>query len=336
MVAFSIERVPLALEVSPRASFGGAIGVSPIMRNLFATLEPVAMSEATVLLEGETGAGKDVLARAIHASSSRAKGPFVVVDCGSIPSALVESELFGHEKGAFTGAQQARRGLFEEASSGTLFLDEVGELPLDMQPKLLRALEQREVRPVGGRTPRHVDVRVIAATNKRLAEAVRNKEFRQDLFYRLAVVRVNVPPLRDRSEDIVPLATSFLRAIKGDPSVVVAPDLAKLLTSYAWPGNVRELRNVIERYALAGAYTEGLLDDDGAAHLERGASADISKTPYHEARRANDDRFDREYLTRLLERTGGVMARAADEAGLARPSLYRMMDRLGVKRDEDG
>ncbi len=330
-IALALERDPIDLPLSASARFGDALGISAAMRHLFATLEPVAKSSTTVLLEGESGVGKEVLARALHARSDRAKGPFVVVDCGAIPPTLIESELFGHEKGAFTGATEERRGLFEDASGGTLFLDEVGELPLDLQPKLLRALEQREVRPVGGRT-RKVDVRVVAATNRRLAEAVRSKEFRQDLFYRLAVVRVTVPPLRDRPEDIEPLATAFLRAHKGDPTATLSPDLVALLVHHTWPGNVRELRNVIERYAVVGA--AGLLDDTDRASPESGEA--LSRLPYHEARKVVVERFERDYIPRILARAGGVVARAADQAELARPSLYRMMDRLGIsRRDED-
>jgi transcriptional regulator with PAS, ATPase and Fis domain len=271
------------------------------------------------------------LARGIHSSSERSDGPFVVVDCGAIPESLVESELFGHEKGAFTGAHEARRGLFEEAHEGTIFLDEIGELPLSLQPKLLRALEQREVRPVGARAPRSIDVRVVAATNRRLAEAARAQEFRHDLYYRLAVMRVIVPPLRDRPEDIVPLATDFLRRFKHDPNAGISPDFAALLTGYDWPGNVRELRNVVERYAIVGEAGEDLLDVGGDAIQQ-----DLSRLPYHEARGIVVDRFDREYVGRILERSKGVVTRAADEAELGRATLYRMMDRLGMSRRDDG
>ena len=330
LVALTIEAEPLELSLSASAHFGEAIGVSPAMRHLFATLDPVARSEVTVLLEGETGVGKEVIARAVHARSARAEGGFVVVDCGAIPRSLLESELFGHEKGAFTGANDQRRGLFEEADGGTLFLDEVGELPLDLQPKLLRALEQREIRRVGARAPRRIDVRVIAATNRRLTEAVRSKEFREDLFYRLAVVRVTVPALRDRPEDIEPLALAFLRRFKADPNIALPPELAALLVHHTWPGNVRELRNVVERYAVVGG--TGVLEDRaGEATRE-----DLSSMPYHEARRVVLERFERDYIPRILERAGGVMARAADQAELARPSLYRMMDRLGLSRRDDG
>src|SRR5215472_14628969 len=247
-IALRIESGPLDLPISDNAAFGTAIGVSAAMRHLFAVLERASASDVTVLLEGESGVGKEVLARGVHEKSARTTGPFVAVDCGAIPSGLIEAELFGHEKGAYTGATEARKGVFEQADGGTLFLDEIGELPLDLQPKLLRVLEQREVRPLGTAVSRPVNVRVIAATNKRLAEAAHKNEFRRDLFYRLAVARVTVPPLRDRPEDIVPLAKAFLRVALNDPGAELPVDLGAMLTSYRWPGNVRELRNVIDRY----------------------------------------------------------------------------------------
>jgi transcriptional regulator with PAS, ATPase and Fis domain len=334
LIALHVEGPPLDLPLSASATFGGALGVSPVMRHLFAVLEQAAPSEATVLLEGESGVGKDVLARAIHARSARSDGPFVAVDCTAIPAALFESELFGHLRGAFTGANEERRGLFEEANGGTLFLDEVGELPKELQSKLLRALEQREIRAVGARAPKKIDVRVIAATNRRLGEAADRGEFRADLFYRLAVVRITVPPLRERTEDIMPLANAFLRAHRGDAGAAVPKDLEPLLLAHSWPGNVRELRNVVERLAVLGA-----------AHVVSGLAApppaqpqlddeDLALLPYHEARRRVVDRFERAYIPRVLERAGGVVTRAASLAELARPSLYRMMDRQGLPRKD--
>jgi transcriptional regulator with PAS, ATPase and Fis domain len=328
-----IESGPLDLPLSEKASFGDAIGVSVPMRNLFATLELVSASDATVLLEGESGAGKEVLARAIHGQSARASGPFVACDLSAIPATLIESELFGHERGAFTGAVDSREGAFEQAHGGTIFLDEIGELPLDMQPKLLRAIEQREVRPLGARGSRPFDARIIAATNRRLLEAANKGEFRRDLFYRLAVVRVIVPPLRDRREDILPLASRFLRIATRNPSAELGPELAALLTSYSWPGNVRELRNVIERHAVLGVRdAEGLFD---RAETSIVAEANLAQLPFHEARRRVLDRFERAYLSQVLERAGGVVSRAAELAEVARPSLYRMLDRLRIARDRD-
>jgi transcriptional regulator with PAS, ATPase and Fis domain len=330
-----LESAALDLPLSASASFGDALGVSPPMRHLFALLERAAGSDVTILLEGESGVGKEVLARAVHARSPRAAGPFVAVDCGAIPPGLVESELFGHERGAFTGAAQARTGLFEQADGGTLFLDEIGELPLDLQPKLLRAIETREVRPVGGRAGRPFDVRIIAATNRRLAEAACAGEFRRDLFYRLAVARVVVPPLRDRRQDILPLARAFLRVATGDAGVELPVDLGAMLASYAWPGNVRELRNVIERWALLGVRdARGLFD---AAGIARNVDAeDLSHLPYHEARRRVLERFERAYLPRVLENAGGVVTRAAEHAQVARPSFYRMLERVQAGREGEG
>ena len=335
LLALRLEKEPLELSLSVGVHFGGAIGVSPLMRHLFAALEKAAKSDATVLLEGESGVGKEVLARAIHLRSPRAKGPFVVVDCGAIPAALVEAELFGHERGAFTGASEARQGLLESANGGTVFLDEIGEMPLDLQPKLLRVLEQRDIRPIGARTSRPVDVRVVAATNRKLAEAARNGEFRQDLFYRLAVVEVTVPPLRDRPEDIEPLAEAFLRASTRDPAATLPTDLLGLLVRHSWPGNARELRNVIERYAVLGS--PGLASDprNAAGGADAGATPDALRVPFHEARRGALDAFERDYLAAALKRAGGNVARAAEIAQVGRGSLYRMLDRLGLSPRDD-
>ncbi|MBX3185721.1 MAG: sigma 54-interacting transcriptional regulator [Labilithrix sp.] len=318
----------VVLPLSAGDRFGDAIGTSPAMRHLFANLERFAATDFTVLLEGESGVGKDLIAQSIHARSARTEGPFVVLDCSAIPENLIESELFGHERGAFTGADRARTGAFELAHGGTLFLDEIGELPLELQPKLLRALEQREIRPIGGNDVRHVDVRVIAATNRKLGEAARVGTFRSDLFYRLAVLRVSVPPLRERAEDILPIARAMLRATTGDPLADFGGAFASMLCAYAWPGNVRELRNVVERYAAVGA--EGIFggienalpsDDDRLAELS-----------YQEAKKIVMDRFEDAYVPRVLARADGVISRAAELAGVARPSFYRMLERSNFVR----
>jgi transcriptional regulator with PAS, ATPase and Fis domain len=335
-VSLQIESVPIALPVSQSARFGDALGESPPMRHLFAILERAAASDVTVLLEGESGVGKEVLAHAVHARSARAGGPFVAVDCGAIPPTLIESELFGHERGAFTGADRARVGAFEQANGGTLFLDEIGELPLDMQPKLLRVLETREVRPVGARGTRPLDVRIVAATNRNLAEASRTGSFRLDLFYRLAVVRAVVPPLRDRREDILPLARAFLRRTPASTTADVPPDLASMLAAYAWPGNVRELRNVMERYAVLGPNPGALFDAAVPAAGGGGAHEDLSHLTYHEARRIAIDRFERSYLPAVLARAGNVVVRAAQLADVGRGSFHRMLQRIRSPRDDDG
>jgi transcriptional regulator with PAS, ATPase and Fis domain len=326
-LAVRLDSGPSELPVSARSSFGAAIGVSAAMRHVFGLLERASRADVTVLLEGDSGVGKDVLAHAIHAESARADGPFVSVDCGAIPASLVESELFGHVKGAFTGANEDRAGLIASAHKGTLFLDEIGELPIELQPKLLRVLESREVRRVGSGRAESVDIRVIAATNRHLLEAVEQGLFRKDLLYRLAVARVVVPPLRDRPEDILPLAAGFLKSA-GSTQPEVPPDLAALFATYSWPGNVRELRNVIERHALLGVRDPQGLFDAGAGRI---GESDLSGLPLHEARRRAIDAFERAYVPGVLARAGNNVARAAELAGVARPSFYRMLERLRLK-----
>ena len=230
-------------------------------------------------------------------------------------------------KGAFTGADRARAGVFEEAHGGTLFLDEIGDLPLDMQPKLLRAIEAREVRAIGADRARPVDVRIVAATSRKLGEAARAGTFRVDLFYRLAVVRLVVPPLRDRPDDVVPLACALLR--QRDPAALLPPDVASMLTTYSWPGNVRELRNVVERWSALGE-SRGLLGSDDASPAE----PSLETLPYHEARQRAIDAFESAYLPRALARAGGVVSQAAKNAQVARASFYRMLQRVQGRVDE--
>jgi len=264
---------------------GDLIGRNPKMREIYSIIEKIAPTATTVVIEGETGTGKEVVAQSIHKLSSRAKGPIIVVDCGAVPPNLIESELFGHEKGSFTGATMTRQGLFEMADGGTLFLDELGELPLDLQPKLLRALEQREIRRVGSAKPIRVDVRIIAATNRSLEEEVRKGRFRQDLFYRLSVVRLMLPALRERADDIGLLVRHFLKNHRfnvdsdGNPRVTgISRAALDGLRAYHWPGNVRELVNVIER-AVSFCDSETIDEADlpehiaEAAHTSRGPTA---------------------------------------------------------------
>jgi transcriptional regulator with PAS, ATPase and Fis domain len=330
-----IEASTIELALSLRAQFGQAIGCSAAMRHLFATLERAAQSDVTVLVEGESGVGKELIAHGIHVCSPRAHGPFIAVDCGAIPPTLIESELFGHERGAFTGADRAREGVFEQANGGTLFLDEIGELPLDLQPKLLRAIEARQIRPVGGRGAKNVDVRIVAATNRNLADASAKNEFRRDLYYRLAVVRATVPPLRDRRDDILPLAQAFLSRAPGFEHKELPPDLAMMLESYAWPGNVRELRNVIERYTVLGANPAGLFDGSITGGTSSLGGESLAHLPYHEARRVALDRFERTYLPALLERAGNNVSRAAVAAQIGRGSLHRMLHRVRDDKDDE-
>ena len=328
--------VPLA--ATPR--FGDALGRSPAMREVFQLLEKAAPHDLTILLEGESGTGKERLAEAIHQRSARAKQPLVVFDCAAVPASLIESELFGHERGAFTGAETRRAGHFEEAHGGTIFLDEIGELPLELQPKLLRVLENREVRRVGASQTRSIDVRVIAATNRDLAREVNRGAFREDLFYRLAVVRVRVPPLRERREDVPLLVEHFVREFfDGDEPAALAA-LSRVarsswdaLAGRPWPGNVRELRNFIERtLALSG----GLADTDGepsvtspppsaeATLLERSATFNLAR-PFYEVRDELLAGFERTYLESVMARNGGNIARASRAAGVDRMYFKRLL-----------
>jgi transcriptional regulator with GAF, ATPase, and Fis domain len=321
-----------AVELSARHRFGDVIGASVEMRRLYGILEKVAPTDTSVLIQGETGTGKELVARAIHDASPRARAPFVVVDCGAIAENLIESELFGHIRGSFSGAVTDRRGLFEEADGGTLFLDEIGELPPPLQPKLLRVLESLEVRRVGENTNRRVDVRVVAATNRPLARSVNDGTFREDLYYRLAVVEVQLPPLRARRDDIALLAEHFFRRYAGDKEPMPAAYLSAL-TSRAWPGNVRELRNYIERsVSLGSSMAEegpgGRGDVDGLAptvpiHL-----------PLKDARAAWTAQFELLYVRSLLAKTEGNVTRAAELAGVNRRSLQRLIASLGI-RDPD-
>jgi transcriptional regulator with PAS, ATPase and Fis domain len=321
------------LPVSDKTNFGEAIGVSPTMRAVFAALERAADSDLSILLEGESGVGKDVLARAVHQASSRRDGPFTIIDCGAIQPALIESELFGHVRGAFTGAESDRSGALVEANGGTLFLDEVGELPLDLQPKLLRVLEAREVLPVGGRTRIPINVRVVAATNRHLAEASRLGEFRSDLFYRLAVIRLQVPPLRERKEDILPIAEAMLRKITGNPEARVPQDLAVLLRNHEFPGNVRELRNALERFAVFGLDQGVLFDKDGAKTLHSDDA--LLRLDYHEAKKLVSERFEEFYIPAMLAQHDGVITRAAEAAGISRQTFYRLLERLRLSEAPD-
>jgi transcriptional regulator with GAF, ATPase, and Fis domain len=318
---------------SAQSSFQLAVGRSLAMRRLFGLLERVAPSDASVLLIGETGTGKDVLARSIHAASSRASGPFEIVDCGAIAANLVESELFGHEKGSFTGAVSAHVGAFERAHGGTVFLDEIGELPLELQPKLLRVLESRQIRKVGGKRAIDVDVRVVAATTRDLAEEVRAERFRQDLYFRLAVVTARVPPLRERTEDIVVLAEHLLDAEGGGTQL--DPSLVAQLKSHAWPGNVRELRNVLERSAvLARAAGKKELK-----HLDLAAPTPIAGSfeftdgiTYREARARVEAAFERQFVTWILDKHGGNIAAAARAAKMDRKYLGDLVRKHGLGR----
>jgi transcriptional regulator with PAS, ATPase and Fis domain len=326
--------LPILVPISTRASFGELLGSSVEMRRMYAILERVAPTDSTVLVQGETGTGKELAARAIHDASRRARGPFVAVDCGAIAETLIESELFGHVRGAFSGAQGDRAGLFEEADGGTLFLDEIGELPLSLQPKLLRALELREVRRVGANSGRKVDVRVVAATHRPLAASVNAGTFREDLFYRLAVVEVALPPLRARREDIVDLARHFFERF-GGPDASLPPELVPTLLTREWPGNVRELRNFVDR-----AVTLGHDAIRASASVEQGAPPGLeafipAHLPLKDARAAWSHWFDVVYVHALLRKADQNVTRAAALAGVHRRSLQRLMVAAGLRADDD-
>jgi transcriptional regulator with GAF, ATPase, and Fis domain len=315
-----------------QSTFGPAIGASHAMRQLFGILEKVSPSDSTVLLLGETGTGKEVLAKAIHEKSKRSKRPFVVVDCGAVAPTLIESELFGHVRGSFTGAVSDRNGAFLEADGGTIFLDEVGELPLELQPKLLRVLEAGTVRRVGEDKHRAVDVRVIAATHRDLEKEVEAGRFRRDLYYRLAVVLVTVPPLRDRLDDIPLLTAHFVKSMgRGDFELPRA--LMARFAAYHWPGNVRELRNLVER-SLAGADVDPLPAESPTAARALSAGESITDLPFKEAKERLIESFTREYLVALLEKCNGNISRMAREAGIARNYVHRLVTKYGLKATE--
>ncbi len=305
----------------PLAQFGDVIGRSPEMQRLFSLLARLAPTDSTILLTGESGTGKEVIAEAIHRRSLRANGPFIVFDCSAVAPGLIESELFGHEAGAFTNAIRTRSGLFADASGGTLLLDEIGELPLELQPKLLRALAKGEVRRVGASTATQVDVRVIAATHRNLERAIKAGRFRADLYFRLAVIMLQIPPLRLRPEDIAPLARHFITCMASEESarVLLTPYIVAALTSYHWPGNVRELRNVIERLLALG--------DLGAAESDMPAEPE----KYHIFKRYAIDRFERAFVRASLDACDGVVSRAAARAGISRQMFHRLMSRHGIE-----
>jgi two-component system response regulator GlrR len=295
------------------------------MQRLFQKIAQVADSDATILLCGETGTGKEVLARVIHTNSRRAKNPFVALNCAAIPEALLESELFGHVRGAFTSAVATKRGFFQSANGGTLFLDEIAEMPLSMQVKLLRAVQEREIREVGADYVTKVDVRIIAATNKDLSEAVKAGTFRHDLYYRISVVPLTVPPLRERKEDIPILAQHFLkqsakRAYK-DVRGFTSAAMHRLMV-YPWPGNVRELENAIEKAVVMSR--QDMISPDLLPSV--GVAPDIAMKPLTEAK----EEFERAYLRNVLQMTGGNISRAAQFAGRYRADFYKMLKKYGL------
>jgi len=321
--------------VSDRTSFGELVGVSVAMRELFATLERISPKTLSVLVQGETGTGKEEVARAIHAASPRSKEPFVVIDATSLPETLAEALLFGYEKGAFTGASERRAGFFEAANGGTVFIDEIGELPMPLQSKFLRVLERHEVVRVGQHTAVKVDVRVIAATHRDLRHEIEAGHFREDLFFRLGQIRIRLPALRDRPEDIEVLCKKLLETIVPDRRLTVEPAALEHLRAQPWPGNARELRNVLaraaalaERDVIRRADVAGEGDGFRGTRDER-AAMDLSGK-FADAKGRALERFESAYLAALMKRCGGNLSRAARDADVARHHLRDLLKKRGL------
>ena len=326
--------------LAERGRFEQMVGRSPAMQSVFSVIEKVAVARTTVLITGESGVGKELVARAVHQRSGRATAPFIPVNCGAIPEGLIESELFGHAKGAFTGAQVAKQGLFQAAQDGTLFLDEIGDLPAPLQVKLLRALQERRIRPVGDTADVEVDVRLVAATNKDLEAEMRAGRFREDLFYRLNVVQIRVPPLRERREDVLPLADHFLRrfaAEHGRPMPVLSAETRRRLDDYPFPGNVRELENLMERAVALSAGDEVTVDALPAA-LRMGAASISPDGPLPDgfSLESHLEAIERQLIDRALAETRGVKKDAAARLGLTfRQFRHRVKKLSGQPTDGD-
>ncbi len=324
------ENEDLRSAVQDRYRFDAVIGESGRIREVLDLAGRVAASDASVLVTGESGTGKELLAKGIHFNSPRREGPFVAVNCAAIPENLIESELFGHVKGAFTGAIRDREGKFEQAEGGTLFLDEIGDLRVDLQAKILRALQERQVDRVGGKQPVPVDVRIIAATNKDIERAIKDGTFREDLYYRLSVITVQMPPLRERREDIPLLADHFLRKFNTGQTIRLEPDAAALLRAYGWPGNVRELENVIQRASVlrrSDAVTAADLPDKfrtGTTSLEH-VILNLPETGI------SLEDLEKSLIVKALEKHKGNQTRAAEYLGITRPTLIYRMEKYGIK-----
>ncbi|MEQ9499920.1 MAG: sigma-54 dependent transcriptional regulator [Deltaproteobacteria bacterium] len=349
------------------AQLGRLWAVATSMRQLFQNIRDVAGTETSVIVEGETGTGKELVGEVLHEMSQRSSAPYVVVDCAAVPRELIESEMFGHAKGAFTGATGDRRGAFEAADGGTIFIDEIGELPLDLQPRLLRVLEKQEIKRVGSNTSAKIDVRVVCATNRDLQREVEEGRFREDLYFRLNVVKLKLPPLRERPDDILFLAERFLGDFAAFGPIELREDTKKKLLAHPWPGNVRELRNLIDRGAAMSDRYFRMPEDFGrtieidgfggaapgsGVGLVGGSDASPSsaapkepKPPtgavtrplwagraYKDAKEAVLEDFERGYIAELLEKHGGNVSAAARDAGIHRNILHRMMSRYGISR----
>ncbi len=344
--AFSVGGVPVRLETSDSGRtqvvgndrFGRMLGRSTAMQAVFEVLGKAASSDATILLEGETGTGKEVSAEAIHLGSPRKERPFLVVDCGAMPPQLLESELFGHERGAFTGAVSSRQGVFEAAGGGTVFLDEIGELSIDLQPKLLRVLERREVRRVGTNNHVPVNVRLVAATNRSLRDQVAAGKFRSDLYYRLAVVEVKLPPLRERLADLPLLVDHIVRGLGAVDAAAAArvrlPEFVDALSRHTWPGNIRELRNYLERCVALRDFSPPRSATGSMPTVPGPESAVNVGQPLREAREAWVSAFERRYLEELLRLHENRVSAAARAAGVDRIYFYRLLWKHGLRTRE--
>ena len=327
-----LEKEYLELQQSQRSDvFEDMLGTSPQMQAAFALIRKVASTNAPVLLLGESGTGKEMAAAAIHRRSARKNGPFVAINCNAIPENLLESELFGHEKGAFTGAHIQRKGMMETAGNGTLFLDEIGELPPAIQVKLLRFLQEHRLQRVGGRQEIQIDTRLVAATNADLKQLIDTGKFREDLYFRLAVVTIRLLPLRERGEDIVFLAREFLQryaAESGRTKLVFAPDALGMLTRYPWPGNVRELQNRVKRAVIM---TSGSRITAKDLELEQ-EELEVASLPVPTLKQAREN-VEREVIQEALKRNAGRITPAAADLGISRPTLYELMERLGISKE---
>ncbi len=335
----ALENQYLRLELDLRRSFEDIVGQSPAMRQLFQLIDRVAATESTVLISGESGTGKELVARAIHRRSRRAENRFVPINCVAIPEELLESELFGHVKGAFTGAVQTRQGRFELASEGTIFLDEIGDMSPRLQAKLLRVLQEKVIEPVGTNRSKRVDVRIVAATHADLAERAREGRFREDLFYRLNVVPMHLPPLRERKEDIPLLVEHFLRKHSaGESPVSLGTETLQILTQYDWPGNVRELENVIERVVVLGTpeivhtmgFSPGKMPQAAAPELTRSAPAAHDELTYKAAKKNVLEQFERDFFQRALQNAEGKVSEAARSVGMHRKNFYQKLNELNL------
>jgi DNA-binding NtrC family response regulator len=339
-----LENRNLREQLQGTLGFENLIGRSPAMTKVFELVRKAARSDANILVLGESGTGKELIARAVHANSPRAAQAFVPVDCASLPEQLLESELFGHEKGAFTGAVKSKRGLMEVADRGTLFLDEIGELPLTLQAKLLRVLQERQLRHVGGTSQIDVDVRVVSATNRDLREAVAKGQFREELYYRVNVIAIALPPLRERAGDLKLLAHAFLKRYGGDRVKGFDDAALEALDGYAWPGNVRELQNVVER-ACALADGERVTRSDLPDYLLHGAGTrgpagagatpptlpSAANLPLKDAKEKWMQVLEASYLRDLLERHGGNVSAAAKDAGIDRKTFHRLINKYEIR-----